>query len=174
MATECSREQDVLDAVTAGRWPRRCDAELRSHVDGCGICQDVAAVFAAIADERDAAEHDVIVPPSSLVWWRAQIRAREEAAATAARPIAVVQIVAVACLIGAALSLAPFALATMKLAVGSTASVAAWFAPRAAAVIRCIHDGDRDGPAHPAVCCGVDPADADPALLRAAGGMSPT
>jgi hypothetical protein len=135
MATECSREQDVLDAVTAGRWPRRCDAELRSHVDGCGICQDVAAVFAAIADERDAAEHDVIVPPSNLVWWRSQIRAREEAAAAAARPIAVAQIVAVACLIGAALSLAPFALATMKLAVGSTASVAAWFAPRAAAVI---------------------------------------
>jgi hypothetical protein len=134
MATECSREQDVLDAVSAGRWARRCDAELRSHVDGCPICQDVAAVFAAISEERDAAEQDGDVPPSSIVWWRAQIRAREEAAAAAARPIAVAQIVAVACLIAAAIALAPLALTAVKVTAASTVSVAAWFAPRAAAV----------------------------------------
>ena len=134
MATECSREQDVLDAVTAGRWPRRSDEELRQHVDGCAICQDVAAVFSAISEERDAADQDVVVPPSSIVWWRAQMRAREEAAAAAARPIAVAQIVAVACLIGATLALAPLALATVKMAAGSAASITAWLAPRAAAV----------------------------------------
>ena len=134
MAIECSREQDVLDAVTAGRWPGRCDAELRDHVEGCGICQDVAAVFAAISAERDAAELDAAVPPSSIVWWRAQIRAREEAAAAAARPIAVAQIVAVACLLAAAVALAPLALSAIKATALSAASVAAWFAPRADAV----------------------------------------
>jgi hypothetical protein len=134
MAIECPREQDVLDAVTAGRWPRRCDEELRRHVDGCAICHDVAAVFAAIASERDRAERDVVVPPSSVVWWRAQIRAREEAAAAAARPIAVVQLFAVASLIAAALALAPLAFSTVTAATGSAASIAAWLAPRAAAV----------------------------------------
>jgi hypothetical protein len=134
MAVECPREQDVLDAVTAGRWPRRCDTELRIHVDGCGICQDVAAVFAAISEERDASEHEIVVPHASVVWWRAQIRAREEAAAAATRPIAVVQVAAVACLIAAAVALAPLALATVHMAVGSAAASAAWLAPRAAAV----------------------------------------
>lgn len=134
MAVECPREQDVLDAVSAGRWPHRADAELRNHVDGCGICQDVAAVFAAISDDLDAADQELAVPHSSIVWWRAQIRAREEAAAAAARPIAVVQIAAVACLIAAAIVLAPLALSTLQLAAGSTADVAAWLAPRAAAV----------------------------------------
>jgi hypothetical protein len=135
MAIECPREQDVLDAVAAGRWPRRADADLRQHVDGCGICQDVAAVFAVIAEDRDAAEAELVVPHSSIVWWRAQIRAREEAAATAARPIAVVQIAAVVCLIAAAVALAPVALTTLEVAAASTSSIAAWLAPRAAAVV---------------------------------------
>ena len=134
MVVECSREQDVLDAVSAGRWPRRCDDDLRRHVDACMICQDAAVVFAAISVERERAELEVVVPPASLVWWRAQIRAREEAAAAAARPIAVAQAVAVACLIAAVLGLAPVALAAMTAAGESVASVAGWFAPRAAAV----------------------------------------
>jgi hypothetical protein len=134
MAVECPREQDVLDAVSAGRWPRRSDAELRQHVDGCGICQDVAAVFAALSEDRDASEYELVVPHSSIVWWRSQIRAREEAAAAAARPIAIVQIAAVACLIAAAIALAPLALTTLELASTTTGSVAEWLAPRAAAV----------------------------------------
>ena len=69
MAIECSREQDVLDAITTGRWPGRCDAELRDHVEFCGICQDVAAVFSAISAEagcrgagfgRSSVEHRLV------------------------------------------------------------------------------------------------------------------
>ena len=134
MAIECPREQDVLDAVTAGRWPRRCDEDLRSHVDACAICQDVAAIFAALSEERDRAELDVAVPPSSIVWWRAQIRAREEATAAATRPMAIAQVLAVACLIAATLALAPRALTTVTVAAESASEVAAWLAPRAAAV----------------------------------------
>lgn len=134
MKTECAREQDVLDAVSAGRWPQRCDVELRDHVDGCRICQDVASVFAAISEERDAAWEDTAVPPSSVVWWRAQIRAREEAARTANRPIALAQGAALVCLLIAAFALTPFALHWARLTVATFVDVAAWISPRAAAV----------------------------------------
>ena len=104
-ATECRREQDVLDAIAAGRWPDRCDAELSAHVAGCAICADVVAVAQAFREAHDAAWRDARVPPSGRVWWRAEMRARQEAARKAARPITVVQGIAGACAAGIAAAL---------------------------------------------------------------------
>lgn len=95
MKIECPREQDVLDALAAQRWPARCDDELQAHVQGCGICTDLVAVASALLDDQDTAYHDARIPPSGLVWWRAQLRAREQDARAAARPIAFIQGVAV-------------------------------------------------------------------------------
>jgi hypothetical protein len=134
MKIECAREQDVLDAITAGRWPERCDAELKAHVDGCGICQDLAAVFVAISEDRDTASESAVVPPASIVWWRSQIRAREEAARTAERPILVAQGVAVVSLLAIGLALVPVALPAAKLAIVSVSEMTAWLRPRAEAV----------------------------------------
>jgi hypothetical protein len=94
MTCECDREQDVLDALAAGRWPARCDEDLRAHVDTCAICRDLADVAAAFADDRDDAWRDVRVPSAGIVWWRAQLRAREDAARAAGRPVAFIQGVA--------------------------------------------------------------------------------
>jgi hypothetical protein len=99
-ATECNREQDVLDAIAAGRWPDRCDADLSAHIAGCAICADVAAVARAIREDHEAAWRDAHVPPSGRVWWRAEMRARQEAARKAAQPITVVQGIAGACAAG--------------------------------------------------------------------------
>jgi hypothetical protein len=94
MTTECPREHDVLDALAATRWPDRCDQELREHVRACVICRDLADVAAALLEDQDAAWREAHVPPSGVVWWRAQLRAREEAARAAARPLAFIQGVA--------------------------------------------------------------------------------
>jgi hypothetical protein len=94
MKIECPREQDVLDAFAAQRWPARCAAELRAHVHDCGICADLVAVAGALLDDHDTAYAEARIPPSGLVWWRAQRRAREENARAAARPIAFIQGVA--------------------------------------------------------------------------------
>jgi hypothetical protein len=94
MTIECPREQDVLDAFAAQRWPARCDDELRTHVNGCGICTDLVAVAGALLDDQDTVYAGARVPPSGFVWWRAQLRAREEDARAAARPIAFIQGVA--------------------------------------------------------------------------------
>ena len=94
MKSECPHEQDVLDALAAQRWPARCDEELRAHVAACTLCTDLIEVASALLDEQESAWREARVPPSSVVWWRAQIRAREEAARSAARPVAFMQGVA--------------------------------------------------------------------------------
>jgi len=93
----CEFESDVLAVVNTGRWPERVDAELRAHVESCAVCQDVVAVAEAFAQETAVEPH---VPESSLVWLRAQIRAREEATRLAARPITVAQAIAFASVVG--------------------------------------------------------------------------
>jgi hypothetical protein len=90
---ECACEQDVLDAVASRRWPD----DLRGHVAECAICADVAAVAAALQDDHADAWTAARVPPSGAVWWRLELRARTEAARTAARPITVIQTIAAAC-----------------------------------------------------------------------------
>jgi hypothetical protein len=108
-AIECSREQDVIDAVSSGRWPDRCDDALRAHVAACAICAEVAEVARAIQDDHEAAWRDARVPPSGRVWWRAEMRARQEAARKAARPITLVQGAAAVCAGGVLIALAALA-----------------------------------------------------------------
>jgi len=93
-AVDCCREEDVLDALTSGRWPDRAGEELRTHVAVCAICTDVVTVASAVLEVRDGEPTDMRIPSSAVMWWRAQMRARQEAAREAARPINVAQIVA--------------------------------------------------------------------------------
>ena len=94
MRIECPREQDVLDAIAARRWPARCDAELRDHVATCSICTDFVEVVEPLTVARDDMWPEIQVPSSATVWWRAQLRARQEAERKASRPITVVQVAA--------------------------------------------------------------------------------
>ena len=87
MTHECPHEQDVLDAVATGRWPDRVDADLRDHARGCPVCGDAAELAPLFFADRDAAWQSAEVPSASSVWWRAQMRARREAAERAERPI---------------------------------------------------------------------------------------
>ena len=102
MKTECTHEEDVLDAINLARWPEQVDAALREHVAACGVCADLTQVAVLLQDERDGALAEARVPSSGLVWWRAQLRARQEATRAAERPIAFVEGLAVACGLGIA------------------------------------------------------------------------
>lgn len=99
---ECPHEADVLAAVSTNRWPARVDADLRDHVATCDICTDVIAVVAAFEAETEATRGLARVPDSGIVWWKAQMRARQDAARTAVRPITVAQSVAFAVTLGVA------------------------------------------------------------------------
>lgn len=92
---ECTREQEVLDAL-AGAAREAWSDDLRAHVDACAICGDIVAVALPLLEEHHAAVEGARPPTSGIVWWRAQMRARQEAARAATRPITVVQGIGVA------------------------------------------------------------------------------
>lgn len=117
MKIDCDREPDVLDALAAQRWPARCGDELRTHVAACAVCGDLVQVASALLEDHDTTYQDARLPPSGIVWWRAQLRAREEDARAAARPIAFIQ--------GVAVSVAVWLVVTLLRAVPAS-TVAAW------------------------------------------------
>ena len=92
---ECCREQDVLDALASERWPERVPEDLRTHAAGCALCTDLIAAVAADPRRSRRPVERGPSPSSGVMWWRAQMRARQEAAREAARPITVAQIVGV-------------------------------------------------------------------------------
>ena len=96
---DCPFEADTLAASIQGRWPDRVDAELRDHIHNCEICADVAAVAGALDTARDEIRTQIVVPDAGRVWWVSQMRARREAARTAARPITAAQVVTFACVV---------------------------------------------------------------------------
>lgn len=96
----CAREDELLDALQTSRWPETCEAALRDHVASCEACTDLLAVAAPLLDGHRALMRDATVPSSAIVWWRAQVRSRREAAEKAERPISVVFGIAVACAAG--------------------------------------------------------------------------
>ena len=85
----CTREPETIRAAWSGAWPTGCDDELREHVAGCAVCRDAVGLAAVFREERQGAAREARVPASGLVWWRAQLRVRREAARTADTPVAV-------------------------------------------------------------------------------------
>lgn len=119
MTLHCAVEHELLDAVAAGRWPDRVDAGLGQHVASCDVCRDVAILAVGFLEERDRAWADVRVPSPSLVWWRAQLRARDEAARVAVRPIVAVQMLAALAVFLVSAALAPAATAWLRSWLGT-------------------------------------------------------
>ncbi len=102
---DCDRGHEALDILGAGRWPDGCDAELRAHVAACASCTELVDVAGAVLDERNTALRDAAIPGSGLVWWRIQLRVRQEKARSASRTVTAVQAIAIAVAVTIALAL---------------------------------------------------------------------
>jgi hypothetical protein len=72
----------------------------------CPQCGPLVALAAQVRQEFERTTLEAKVPTPEIVWWRAQMRARQEAAQKAARPIVFAQALAVAALIGLLVSVA--------------------------------------------------------------------
>ena len=103
--TECRRECEVVEAVGCGRWPERCPEDLRDHVSSCAVCSQVLEVALVLRDDRESAYQQAVIPSAGLVWWRAELRARQEAMRAASRAITFVQAFGAAAVIGMSLAL---------------------------------------------------------------------
>ena len=97
---ECVREDEVLMMVSTDRWPDAAPAELREHADQCQVCRELGLAATSIGEEAEIAVPNL--PSSGTVWWRAQLRARQEAAKQVVRPITAAQMLAFAAMVGVA------------------------------------------------------------------------
>ena len=123
---ECPREQDVIDAIVAGRWPdsrleEHSDDTLQAHATQCQVCRELVEVTSLMRVERDGLHDEMNLPAAGQVWWRAAIRARLEASEQAARPLSWVFGISVACVVGLAVAVAELLWSPFQQAVRSAA-----------------------------------------------------
>jgi len=94
----CPREQEVVDAMVAtGQLAGASD--LQQHVAGCESCRELQQVMTMLRLDPARFE-EVSLPSSGQIWWRSAVRARMEAARTAARPVGWAQGATAAALFG--------------------------------------------------------------------------
>lgn len=88
----CPREDELLDALGRGF----LGAELEAHAAACAACSEVRLVAGALLDDRIEAIREAPVPSAGTMWWRMQIRQRQEAQALARRSLLIGQAVTLA------------------------------------------------------------------------------
>jgi hypothetical protein len=93
-----------------------------------------AIVAEAMAAEASLASSEAQPPSSAIVWWRAQMRARQEAAQLAEKPITVVHALAIAVGIGLMLSVVGYAVAGVKGSLGWVTNLTQSLAATAGAI----------------------------------------
>jgi hypothetical protein len=90
----CPHEADVQAILRRGHWPEACDPEFRNHVETCRTCSEQLLVLHAFHTSRAQAMQNARMDHPNLIWWRAQLRRRNEALQRVNKPIATAQIFA--------------------------------------------------------------------------------
>jgi hypothetical protein len=94
MLSPCKRELEVAELLAQGGWPNACAPELRAHVSTCRRCDELILVTLAFKKDRlEAIGVPTVASPGAL-WWRAQLRRRNEAVERVGKPILGAQIFA--------------------------------------------------------------------------------
>lgn len=125
----CTREDELLTALKKPRWAEDADPALRAHVAGCTSCSQLVDLAEALLDDHHALVSEAQVPSSAIVWWRAQMRSRREAARVVTQPMTFVQGLIWACAAGLTVAAAGFFIPTFR---GATE----WLSAAAAALPR--------------------------------------
>ena len=97
----CPREDELLEAVGRGF----IGPELSAHVAGCTACSELRLVAGALLDDRGHAMTEAAVPSSGSMWWRMQMRQRQETAERARRSLVIGQALTLMIAIGLVVSL---------------------------------------------------------------------
>ena len=103
MRRACAHEDAVLAAALDAT--RATPDDLAAHLEACDSCRDLHTIASALHDDNAVALAEAHVPSAGQAWWRAELRARQEATALAARPITVATGIAAAAVVGLLASL---------------------------------------------------------------------
>jgi hypothetical protein len=84
----CEREHEFVAALRIGRPD---DAAL-AHAGHCPVCSEVLLVARLFQEKAKLSDHELVsLPDASLIWQKAQTRAREIAMKKATRPILIMR-----------------------------------------------------------------------------------
>ena len=86
MLRPCPREKEVKALVERGQWPLAAPAELLAHAGSCRACSDAALVSQIFREARAHAGGPEHAVSPGMIWWRAQLRRRNEAMSRLERP----------------------------------------------------------------------------------------
>ena len=104
MTRSCRHEPAVLVAARASA-TTAVAPDVQAHLAACDDCRLSFALVVSLQDERARAMSAARVPAAGQVWGRAELRARQDAAAAVARPITLATGVAAAAVVGVIASL---------------------------------------------------------------------
>ena len=90
----CPCEKEIRDLVENGQWPLAAPSELRHHAAACRSCADLVLVAGAF--QRSRTSTIAVARPASAgaIWWRAQLRSRQQAFKRIERPLLGAQVFA--------------------------------------------------------------------------------
>ena|ERR1035438_7752311 len=101
----CSREKEVAQLLALGHWPQAASPELRVHLAACRPCAELVLITSAFQSARAQAVSAAPHGSAGAIWWRAQLRRRNQAVERVSRPILGAHIFALAVYFVAALVL---------------------------------------------------------------------
>ena len=87
----CPSEPELEATLRQGRWPHACDPDLRAHVDGCRDCQELVLITQTLQKAKPNGQQLALLRSPGLLWWRAQLRRRNEAIQTVTEPLALAE-----------------------------------------------------------------------------------
>jgi len=90
----CPCEKEVRDLVERGQWPQASPAELRNHAASCRVCADLVLVATAFQRARVSTVAAARPVSPGAIWWRAQLRSRQQAFERIQRPLLGAQVFA--------------------------------------------------------------------------------
>ena len=117
----CVHEDNLLTALKSARLNETCEPDLVAHLRACASCAQLADLARALLDDHQALVSQAQVPSSAVVWWRAQMRSRREAAQIVTQPMTFVQGLILACAAGLTVAAVGFFVPTFRQALAWTA-----------------------------------------------------
>ncbi|MGD0912441.1 MAG: hypothetical protein ABR928_11120 [Terracidiphilus sp.] len=95
----CNCEKDIRELVERGQWPLAAPRELRDHAAQCRTCADLVLVASAFQRVRSTTLAAAKPVSAGSIWWRAQLRSRQQAFERIQRPLIGAQVFALVALL---------------------------------------------------------------------------
>ena len=83
----CVHEKELTALLALGHYPNACPPEIRDHVSTCRSCAELVLVTRAFQTARTQTAAAANLASPGLLWWRAQLRRRNQAVERVGKPI---------------------------------------------------------------------------------------